>query len=323
MFFNDSSYRIALISPHRISRRRPFDPSTGSGQRSSGIGSASATPPQGVSNSSVNRVPELMCDHRQHYLRVAGNALANYELGEVHIDARKPVGHIGFSSYSMVKFRADGASGSYLVTVYYAKGNLNIHDYRKVIRSHLLWLDALDGDTDLIVQKPVLNLSGDFITDVEYDGDRPFLVTLLRWVDGELVWDNYGDEVFVDLPSGTLHNVGTVLGKLHRHSSQWTPPEGFVRPGIEPERLGHDLNRLRPAAVDGRIHANDFTVLERAVSHTIDRAAEMDKSPDSGDCFTEIFRAATASYIGARSVPLISTGVDSGTFRRTLDGASP
>ena len=208
------------------------------------------------------------------YLDVASKALANYDIGEARIDARKPVGHIGFSGYSMVKFRADGASGSYLVTVYYAKGNLNIHDYRKVIRSHLLWLDALDGDIDLIVQKPVLNLSGDFITDVEYDGDRPFLVTLLRWVDGELVWDNYGDTVFVDLPSGVLYQIGSVLGKLHRHSSQWTPPEGFVRSGTEPDRLRHDLSRLRPAADDGRIDASDFTVLERAVCHIIEHVAE-------------------------------------------------
>ena len=104
--------------------------------------------------------------HRQHYLHAAGEALANYDIGEVRTDERKQVGHIGFSGYSMVKFRADGASGSYLVTVYYAEGDRNIHDYRTAIRSHLLWLEALDRDTDLVVQRPVHNLSGDFITDV-------------------------------------------------------------------------------------------------------------------------------------------------------------
>lgn len=222
-----------------------------------------------------------MSEHLQHYLHAADRALENYDTGEARIDARKPVGHIGFSGYSMVKFRADTASGSLLITVYYASGDGNIHDYRSTIRSHLLWLDALDRDTDLIVQRPVRNLSGDFITNVESNGDRPFLVTLLRWVEGDLLWDNYGDSVFVDLPSGVLHQVGTVLGKLHRHSSQWTPPEGFVRPGIEPERLRLDLNRLRPAADDGRIDASDFTVLERAVCHIIEHVAEMDGLPDS------------------------------------------
>ena len=222
-----------------------------------------------------------MSERLQHYLHAADRALENYDTGEARIDARKPVGHIGFSGYSMVKFRADTASGSLLITVYYATGDGDIQDYRAAIRSHGLWLEALDRDTDLIVQRPVLNLSGNFITDVESDGDRPFLVTLLRWVDGELVWDNYGDTVFPDLPSGVLHQVGSVLGKLHRHSSQWTPPEGFVRSGTEPDRLRHDLNRLRPAADDGRIDASDFTVLERAVCHIIDRAAEMDGLPDS------------------------------------------
>ena len=217
--------------------------------------------------------------HRQHYLHAADRALQNYDSGKACIAVRKQVGHIGFSGYSMVKFRAEGASGSYLVTVYYAEGDRNIHDYRTAIRSHLLWLEALDRDTDLVVQRPVHNLSGDFITDVESIGDRPFLVTLLRWVDGDLVWDNYGDEAFVDLPSGILHNVGSVLGELHRHSSRWTPPEGFTRPGSEPEKLQLDLNRLRPAADDGRIGACDFAVLERTVCQIIEHVTEMDRSP--------------------------------------------
>lgn len=221
-----------------------------------------------------------MEDHRQQYLRVAGKALEKYDIGEVGIAERKPVGHIGFSGYRMVKFRADTASGSLLVTVYYASDGRDVRDYRASIRSHLLWLEALDRDTDLVVQRPVRNLSGNLITDVGTDGNCPFLVTLLRWVRGELVWDNYGDEVFVNLPLDTLHKVGAVLGKLHRHSSQWTPPDGFHRPGIESDALRLDLNRLRPAADDGRIHAGDFTILERAVSLTIDRVAEMDGSPE-------------------------------------------
>ena len=62
-----------------------------------------------------------MGEHRLHYLRAAGKALANFDIGEVRIDERKQVGHIGFSGYHMVKFRADGSSGSFLVTVYYAE----------------------------------------------------------------------------------------------------------------------------------------------------------------------------------------------------------
>ncbi len=215
------------------------------------------------------------------YLHVASKALANYDIGEVHIHERKQVGHIGFSGYRMVKFRADGASGSWLVTVYYARGDGDIHDYRTAIRSHLLWLEALDRDTDLVIQKPVRSLSGDFITDVQPDGDRTFLVTLLRWVDGELVWDNYGDEMFVDLPSETLYNVGTVLGKIHRHGSRWPLPEGFYRPGSEHEDLQLDLNRLRPAAEDGRIATDDFAVLELTVRQIIEHLAKMDGSPKS------------------------------------------
>lgn len=221
-----------------------------------------------------------MSEHLCQYLHAADRALEDYDIGEVRIGERKQVGHIGFSGYRMVKFRADGASGSWLVTVYYASGEGDIHDYRTAIRSHLLWLEALDRDTDLVIQKPVRNLSGDLITDVPSDGNQSLLVTLLRWIDGELVWDNYGDEVFVDLPSKTLSNVGTVLGELHRHSSQWALPDGFFRPGSDYEDLQLDLNRVRPAADDGRIDARDFVVLERAACHVIEHVAEMDRFPN-------------------------------------------
>ena len=221
-----------------------------------------------------------MGEHRLHYLRAARLALENYDIGEVDIDESKEVGHIGFSGYHMVKFRAAGANGSFLITVYYAHGDRDIHSYRTAINSHLLWIEALNRDTDLLVQRPVRSVSGDFFTDVESDNGQSFLVTLLRWVEGELVWDNYGDELFVDLPSGILHKVGSVLGKLHRHSSQWTPPESFFRPGSESEKLQLDLNRLRPAADDGRIGARDFAVLERAVCHIIEHAALMERSPE-------------------------------------------
>ena len=48
------AFGMSLESPHRISRRRPFDPSTILRQ-AQGTGSASATPPQGGSNGTANR----------------------------------------------------------------------------------------------------------------------------------------------------------------------------------------------------------------------------------------------------------------------------
>ncbi len=220
-----------------------------------------------------------MNEHPLRFLHAARRALANYDVGKVAIDESKEVGHIGFSGYHMVKFRADGAYGSFLITLYYARGDRDIHSYRTAIHSHLLWLEALDRDTDLVIQKPIRSGSGDFITDVQSNAENSFLITLLCWVEGELVWDNYSDEVFVDLPSGILHNVGTVLGKLHRHSSQWTRPDGFFRPGSDAEDMPRNLNRLRLAADEGRIGACDFAVMEQAVSRIDADVAGIDKSP--------------------------------------------
>ena len=49
-----------------------------------------------------------MNEHPLRFLHAARLALENYDVGEVDIDEKKEVGHIGFSGYHMVKFRADG-----------------------------------------------------------------------------------------------------------------------------------------------------------------------------------------------------------------------
>ena len=167
-------------------------------------------------------------EHRLHYLRAAGKALANYDIGEVRIDESKASG-----PYRLFRLPhgqvpcSRGKSGSFLVSpcIMPTETGTSI-DYRTAINSHLLWIEALNRDTDLLVQRPVRSVSGDFFTDVESDNGQSFLVTLLRWVEGELVWDNYGDELFVDLPSGIL---------LHkcRIGPRQTPP---AQQSVDPSR---------------------------------------------------------------------------------------
>ena len=118
-----------------------------------------------------------MNKNQLHFLQIAKQALSYYDLGEVHIDERKVVGHIGFSGYKMIKFRVKGTNKHFLINVHYAYPGRNIQDYRLTIYSHLLWLEALNNDTDLVIQKPVRNRLGDFVTQIQLDGDKAFLIT--------------------------------------------------------------------------------------------------------------------------------------------------
>ena len=199
-----------------------------------------------------------------HFLQVAKLGLKDYDVGDVYIDESEKIGHIGFSGYRMIKFRVVGVHGDFLVTVYDASGERNIQDYKSAVCSHLLWLEALDRDTDLAAQVPVQNRSGDLITEIQVDG-RAYFVTLLHWVEGDLVWNTDSDEA-VNLPEATLYRVGAVLGQIHRHSQQWSQPDGFVRPESESEDLLRRLNAIRHAVDDGRIRSSDFDVLEQMVN---------------------------------------------------------
>jgi Ser/Thr protein kinase RdoA (MazF antagonist) len=216
-----------------------------------------------------------------HFLQIARQALDCYDLGDVHIDEHKVVGHIGFFGYTMIKFRVNGATTDFLINVHDAYQGRHIQDYRSTIRSHLLWLEALNNETDLVIQKPVHNTLGDYVTRIQREGERAFLVTLLHWVEGEIVWDDDRDSSFADKPASILYSVGTVLGKLHQHSSQWVLPNGFTRPKSEVEILPENLDRLHQAADEGRISVTDFAVLERVVDRLLDHITSLGESPQT------------------------------------------
>lgn len=222
-----------------------------------------------------------MNKNQLHFLQIAKQALNYYDLEDVHVDERKVVGHIGFFGYKMIKFCVIGANNRFLINVHYAYQGQNIQDYRSTIKSHLLWLDALNSETDLIVQEPIRNTLGDFVTQIQLDDEQSYLITLIRWIEGDIIWDDDRDSSFADKPASILYAVGMVLGKLHQHSSQWVLPSDFTRPQSEVEILPANLNRLHQATDEGRISGTDFVILERVVDQLQSHMTDFGQSPQT------------------------------------------
>jgi len=90
------------------------------------------------------------------------------------------------------------------------------------VLSELEWLTALRREADLSVPLPVPTRSGKLICELESEelGER-FVCSLLRWLQGRFYGKDRQDSHFVRL--------GELAGRLHKHSCQWTPPEGFIR----------------------------------------------------------------------------------------------
>jgi Ser/Thr protein kinase RdoA (MazF antagonist) len=127
------------------------------------------------------------------------------------------------------------------------------------LNSELLWLEALNQDTDLILQRPVRNQAGELVTRLYTgDGTGSIYCTLLHWLAGQAYHRDLQSEF-------TAWQIGAILAKLHLHASQWKIPPGFKRPKRDIAYFESVLNGLKPALADGRIKPADFRVFETSI----------------------------------------------------------
>jgi Ser/Thr protein kinase RdoA (MazF antagonist) len=118
-------------------------------------------------------------------------------------------------------FQVDGADGRFVLRI-----NRPRRHSLAVVRSELMWLEALRRDTDLVVPDPVRNRSGDLVTTTGAPGVPEELDTVLfRWVSGRFP----GRSVAVS----TIEKLGAFTARLHLHAEGWTPPKAFIRNDVE------------------------------------------------------------------------------------------
>ena len=142
--------------------------------------------------------------------RLATEALAAYDIGEARL---APLAHADNTT-----FRVEAANGQRFV--------LRIHRATRktpeMIRSELLWLQALEHEPDLVVPAPVQTRAGDLLTIAGAAGvPEPRICVLLRWLPGRFIDDA--------LTPAHLERVGIFMARLQNSAARFTPPDGFVR----------------------------------------------------------------------------------------------
>jgi Ser/Thr protein kinase RdoA (MazF antagonist) len=88
------------------------------------------------------------------------------------------------------------------------------------IRSEMMWLAALDRDTNLGIPRPVTTREGSLVTTVEVDGvPEARHCAVFNWVPGR----NLSEQ----LTPKNMVKLGELAAQLHNHAEGFDPPKGF------------------------------------------------------------------------------------------------
>jgi len=166
------------------------------------------------------------------YNKIAEEALRAYSIAG---KSTEPIARSPGSDGAVYKVTADN-NEIYCLKIYVSDSNETAE--KSVVNSELEWIAAIDRDTDITVPTPYKNTDGEYVTLV--DGVS---CVLMKWLDGRPSGFEYengfikaflmdGDMDEFDDKIDALNFI-KVLGKLHKHASEWQPPAGFKRPSVE------------------------------------------------------------------------------------------
>lgn len=145
---------------------------------------------------------------------------------------------------------------------------------KEVIESGLNWLTALNDGTDLKLQMPILTKTGNLLAEVintELTKDT-ILCSMVTWVTGD-ERDRESREQAIEL--------GRITGVFHRHSMEWSPPPGFIRPRWDVEQYRSYLAQIRFIFDKGTLASDEYSLVEAAYRHVEDMMATIPKTTDS------------------------------------------
>ena len=168
---------------------------------------------------SFDQVPES--EKVERYERFARKALTAYGLEDAEL---RFLGH-----GANVVFRVQTDDGRWALRI------CNPGRDHRILMRELLWLVALNRDTDLSVPEPVIMRSGDLLRSVSMPGLSGFRACMLfRWVKGQ-----FED----DLTAEHLRAVGQFTATLHKHAETFRWPEELALVKVSAETVGDNAPR--------------------------------------------------------------------------------
>ncbi|WP_282941341.1 phosphotransferase [Paenibacillus sp. RC67] len=146
---------------------------------------------------------------------------------------------------------------------------LGVQHTREGLASEMKLLKTLAEQTELTVQTPVLNRSGEYVTTCEID-EETICCTLLRWLHGNILSDQ---DLFKD---ENVRRLGTDMAKLHTYSRSYEGVYYSSRPEYGLERNEKMLGRILCGEQIGLFGMKERSVLEEVFKLIHHRLAALD-----------------------------------------------
>ncbi len=88
--------------------------------------------------------------------------------------------------------------------------------------SEIMWLQALNRDTDIYVPEPVPTKDGSFFVESLVDGvPEARRCVVMGWMPGSLLATRLNEE--------NIFKMGLLFARLHKHGADFVPPKGFTK----------------------------------------------------------------------------------------------
>jgi Ser/Thr protein kinase RdoA (MazF antagonist) len=134
------------------------------------------------------------------------------------------------------------------------------------IRSELTFVAALAERSEVVVPHPVRARSGDVVAFIEAGGEVRY-ASVVTWLDGAVRRPGHG------AGRATLFRIGQALGRIHRFSETFDPPDSFELPTWDIATL-FDAERLR--LIESTSHRQ---LVDQVVLRAGDLFAELIRTP--------------------------------------------
>jgi Ser/Thr protein kinase RdoA (MazF antagonist) len=135
------------------------------------------------------------------------------------------------------------------------------------VHSEVAFMTALAGATDIRVPAIIRNRSGELVTMAAAPGvPEPRSCVVFSWLGGRLLGET--------VTSRRWHDLGDLMGRMHRFAAEWTPPAGFATPAYDSVLpYGEPLVMFEPGRAD--LHGASH-LLEEAYHRTAERIRSLD-----------------------------------------------